>query len=127
MTRIRRDYVSGGEWGADGRWIAPDTNVESTIDITVDPVPDELVDTLPVGTARKDAIYIITEADLRTDDDDAEPQEVADLIVRAGYTYKVVHVERFARLIVHWEAVAVRVKNPGISGLEVGLESGLSS
>jgi hypothetical protein len=78
------------------------------ISVTIDPAPDEALATLPPGTRRKDVIYVISEDEIRTDDD--SEQTLADILVRNGRRYKVYDVQRFQRLIVHWEAIAVREK-----------------
>lgn len=124
LIRIRRADAGLGDdgWGADGRWIGPG-ETETEFEGTIDPVPDEMTDLLPVGTMRKDAIFLLTwQTDLRTDDDDVQPQVFADYILRGGKRYKIVYVQVFPRLIVHWEALAVRVKDHGPGSLDAPLD-----
>lgn len=112
MQRVRYSYPSGGDngWGSDGRLLEP--SVDSTIDFvgTVDPAPNKMAEFLPEGTLLKDSIWVITETELRTDDDN-DPEEIADQIIRGNDRYKVIHVERFTRLLPHYEAMAVRIKD----------------
>lgn len=112
MQRERRSYPSGGDagWGADGRLIDP--SVESTIDFdaTVDPAPNKMAELLPEGTLLKDSIFIISETELRSDDDNS-PAEIADHVIRGNDRYKVIHVQHFPRLLPHYEVLAIRVKD----------------
>ena len=112
IQRVRRQTFGGDEgWGPDGRWLGPMEDPPVDISVTIDPAPDEFLNTLPPGTRRKDVIYVISEDEIRTDDDEENPQVLADILIRNGKRYKVYDVQRFQRLIVHWEAIAVRERD----------------
>lgn len=110
LSRIRRTRTGGDAgWGADGRPVA-DTEVTTSFTATRDPVPDKELATLPEGERQSGQLWLITETELRTADDNTSPTTLADHVVIDGMRYEVRAVVYYPQLIPHYEARVARIK-----------------
>jgi hypothetical protein len=86
------------------------TTADTTFSATRDPVPDAELETLPEGERQHGQLWLITETDLRTADDNTSPMTLADHVSIDGSWYEVRSVVHYPALIPHYEARVRRIK-----------------
>lgn len=107
LTVTRR---TGGSRGIDGRW---DAGSETTFEIhaTVNPIPGDVLRTLPEGEAVGKQLRVLTEAELNTADDYSG--EEGDRIEIRGELYEVRDVQIYEKVLPHFEYRVRRIRpNP---------------
>lgn len=96
-----------GSRGTDGRWDDGAETRTTDVDATVDPMPDELLATLPSGENLGVWMVLITTFEMRAPDEDDGYS--GDQIEYEGDTYEVYQVRRYRRVIPHLEVWVRRV------------------
>lgn len=119
FQRIRREPAI---IGTDGRPVPG--SVEDTLEFkgTRDPVPDEILALVPEGERQAGVMFLITETEVRSTDDNTG--EAADYLLVDGELWEVREVSWFPRVIPHYEARIMRIK--GTSGLTLAEAVALS-
>lgn len=104
VTVIRRDFAARG---LDGRF---EEGSPSTFAITgtVNPVPGDILNTLPEGERVEKQLRLLTDAELRTSDD--YEQTRGDLVIVRGEIYEVRDVAIYEKVIRHYEYRIRRVR-----------------
>lgn len=98
---------TGGSRGTDGRW---DPGATSSFDIeaTVNPVPGDVLLTLPEGERSEKQLRVLTETELYTPND-YDGRE-ADRVTVRGEVYEVREVQIYEKVIPHFEYRVRRVR-----------------
>ena len=119
FQRIRRAPAT---IGTDGRPVQG--AVEGTLEFkgTRAPVPDEILALVPEGERQAGVMFMITETEVRSTDDNTG--QAADYLLVDGELWEVREVSWFPRVIPHYEARIMRIK--GTSGLSLAQAVALS-
>lgn len=117
FTRIRRATPT---IGPDGRPTVPDLTDLVEFPGTRDPLPNELLALVPEGERKNGVMILYCEAELRSSDDNR--QVVADYVFVDGELWEVREVEKYPKVIPHYEARIMRIKIPSGSTLDAALE-----
>lgn len=97
ITLIRH---TGGEYGLDGRW-EQGTATETEIQATVNPVPGEILATLPEGERIGKQLRVLTRVRFEVPDEESEEQ--GDHLLIRGEYYEVRDRAQYDRVIPHFE------------------------
>jgi len=122
FTRIRRE-VSGTKVDQYGYPVEPVPEY-LVFPATRDPVPGDVLMTLPEGDRAGSNMIIITETELRTGSDNQG--WLPDYVMADGEVWEVREVQHFPRRIPHYEARVMRLKSVASLGFDITLDSGLT-
>ncbi len=104
VVRVRR---TAGAVASTGRRAAP-TESETEILANFQPLPGDVLLSLPEGDRQRGGYLILTESEVRTANQ--HDQVLADLIEVDGVRYEVRQVEHYNSVFPHYEAVIVRLQ-----------------
>ena len=90
-----------GERGLDGRPVPVSEGLRYEIKATVNPIPGDVLLTLPEGERREKNLRMLTEAELNVADDYADIP--GDHVVVRGERYEVRDVQEYEKVIPHFE------------------------
>jgi hypothetical protein len=96
----RRRFAAGAVNGTTGRWVAGASS-DTTIQMSVQPMGDRELSTLPEGERVGQVLKGYTTADIRTLDDKASPVQAADRVVIDSLVYEVRAVVEETALLAH--------------------------
>lgn len=83
---------------------------EAAFEGTREPIPDDVIATLPEGERQSGQMVIITETELRTANDHTAPVTLADHVLVDDVWYEVRDVNHYPALIPHYEARVRKIK-----------------
>lgn len=107
-TSVTLSRYPVGSTGSDGRY-DPGTPTDSTIQAAVQPATGRQMETLPEGERQKRGLFIMTESELKTEEQMSAGPRSADRITYESEVFEVRKVEKFAMILPHYEAIAVRL------------------
>lgn len=105
ITRIRR---AGGLRDLDGRPACPTETVTAGLQATVNPIPGDVLLTLPESERTEKNLRVLIETELRAADD--YDGTLADHVVIRGEVYEVRDVQIYEKVIPHFEARVRRLR-----------------